>query len=92
VKKLPPRVPPKYWSHETSGVLKWAVECYLKNGQMTDKQIEVMREYLKQWIAAPVWSGGAKLAILQRNVDQIQTQSDIDTWLSAAVTEGIDPL
>jgi len=83
---------PKYWMHETSGVLEWVVKCYLQNEQMTEKQIAIMREYLKQWVTSPVWKCCDDLARLQRDVEKIQTQPDIDAWLEAALAEGIDPL
>ena len=37
---------PGYWKHETSGVLRPAVEAYLGGGPMTGSQIAAMRAYL----------------------------------------------
>lgn len=48
---------PGYWMHETSGVLRPAVEAYLNQRPMSKKQIAAMRAYLRQWIAAPEWRG-----------------------------------
>jgi hypothetical protein len=49
---------PGFWMYETSGTLRPAVEAYLYNRPMTTGQITKMRQYLAQWINAPVWSDG----------------------------------
>lgn len=82
---------PGYWMHETSGVLRPAVEAYLNGEPMTDEQIAVMRAYLRQWIAAPVWVGDG-VELLRATVDDIACRHGIDIWLDAAMKEGIDPL
>lgn len=82
---------PGYWMHETSGVLRPAVEAYLNGEPMTDEQIAAMRAYLRQWIAAPVWTGNG-VELLRATVDDISCRHGIDVWLDAAMKEGIDPL
>jgi hypothetical protein len=77
--------------HETSGLLRMIVEDYLKGGRLQPNGVILMRDYLKQWIDAPVWSD-AGLKRLRRNVDRIRTHEDVERWLNDALREGHDPL
>lgn len=85
------RALPGYWMHETSGVLRPAVESYLKGDVMSWEQIAALRAYLRQWIAAPVWRG-PKVEVLRRLIDGLTDREAIAAWLSIAEEEGLDPL
>lgn len=87
----PDHPPPGYWMHETSGVLRPAVEAYLEHREMTPEQIAAMRAYLRQWIASPLWRG-ADIDFLRLGIDGLTTRDAIDDWLSLALDAGIDPL
>ncbi len=80
-----------YWLHETSGVLRPAVEAYLRNEPMTAIQIAAMRAYLRQWVEASVWRGPG-VGDLRKCVDTLTSRKAIDDWLHAALDLGIDPL
>lgn len=82
---------PGYWMHETSGVLRPAVEAYLNGWPMTDAQIAALRGYLRQWIAAPVWRG-ADVDELREWIDGLTSRAAIKRWLDYAERCGIDPL
>ena len=91
---------PGYWMHETSGVLRPAVEAYLAGGKMTPEQIAAMRAYLRQWIMSPVWdenphaSEGHQqwLAMQRRLIDCLTSRPTIEAWIAGAVQMGMDPL
>jgi hypothetical protein len=80
---------PGYWQHETSGVLRPAVEAYLAGGQMTGAQIAAMRAYLRQWIAAD-WPGNVER--LRKQIDGLTSRAALDRWIDLADEQGIDPL
>jgi hypothetical protein len=82
---------PGYWMHETSGVLRPAVEAYIYGEPMTPEHIAAMRAYLRQWIADPAWQGGS-IDELRATVGLLTTRKDIDRWMEVAVNECIDPL
>ena len=82
---------PGYWMHETSGVLRPAVEAYLNGGPMSDVQIAAIRAYLRQWIAAPAWKG-PMIDVLRTQIEELTTRDAIAAWLDRAMDEGIDPL
>jgi len=82
---------PGYWMNETSGVLRPAVEAYLRDEPMSAEHIAAMRAYLRQWIAAPAWVG-ADVNILRSTVDGLTTRQALDDWIEAATSAGMDPL
>jgi hypothetical protein len=86
---------PKYWMHETSGVLRPAIEGYLNRRPLTLFEVATIRAYLRQWIFSPVWDGlggDEELARLRRQIDGIRNRADIDRWIRDALEEGHDPL
>lgn len=82
---------PGYWMNETSGVLRPAVEAYLRHETMTCEQVAAMRAYLRQWIDAPGWTG-PNAQFLRQSIDDVTSQPAISSWLAIAAEEGIDPL
>lgn len=82
---------PGYWMNETGGELRPAIEAYLEHRPMTDRQLALLRLYLRQWIMAPSWQG-RMIDVLRTQVNEITTRADIDRWLDRALEEGIDPL
>lgn len=91
---------PKFWRHETGGELRIAVDNYLNNRVMSLRQIALMRAYLRQWIASPVWDlnpshdqvSRQELQQLREDVEQILTRDHIHKWTHKALDIGIDPL
>ncbi len=82
---------------ETSGVLRPAVEAYLRGGPMDEWDIAAMRAYLRQWIADPTWAMGAAggscdLDLLRAWIDSLVDRQTITEWLDFALRIGIDPL
>lgn len=82
---------PGYWMHETTGVLRPAVEAYLSRTEMSREQIAAMRAYLRQWIFAPGWRG-REVRFLRHAIDDLTSREAIHSWLMIAEQAGIDPL
>ena len=91
---------PGYWMHETSGVLRPAVDAYLAGGAMSPEQIAAMRAHLRQWIDSPVWDQNPHategdrqwLAMMRRLVASLNSRPTINAWLASAIDQGMDPL
>lgn len=84
------RTPP-FWLYETTGVLRPAVEAYLKGKQMTPFGIAALRAYLRVWIMSPVWIGD-DVDLLRRDLEGLTSVPAIDAWIRKAIDLGIDPL
>ena len=82
---------PGYWMHETSGVLRPAVEAYVRGEPMTEAHIAAMRAYFRQWIAAPTWQG-ENIEHLRTSIDGLTSRDALSEWVRLAEQEGIDPL
>ncbi len=89
---------PGYWMHETSGVLRPAIEAYLvTQGPLSPEHVAAIRAYLRQWIESPDWFAGNAaetriLAGLRFMVDGLVDRNTIDIWLMQALALNIDPL
>ncbi len=93
-KMLPPDHPdaPKFWMYESSGVLQPVIRKYLLADELTAAEIGLMRAYLWQWVASPVWGPSGALEVLRLRVAAIETTEDIEGAVQMAVNLGIDPL
>jgi hypothetical protein len=91
---------PGYWMYETSGVLRPAIEAFLRGEPLTEAHIAAMRAYLRQWICAPVWDTNphagpeehAWLARMRARIDDLTSRKAITNWLDDATDDGMDPL
>ena len=89
---------PGYWMHETSGVLRPAVEAYLFNREpLSEKHVAALRAYCRQWIELFEPPDDAPEAA-QRVIDRLRTMVDglvdrptIDVWMRQATAMQIVP-
>ena len=81
---------PGYWMNETSGVLRPAVEAYLRGDPLDDGQIAALRAYFRQWMAGP-WAGPG-IQKLRDGIDGLTSRRAIVRWLDLAMDENIDLL
>ena len=92
--RLPPDHPdaPKYWMHETSGVLEPVVRAYLQGDDLDAGQVKLMQAYLWQWVASPVWGPSGVLEALRLQVAAITSGADLNGAIWAMGELGMDPL
>lgn len=83
---------PKYWMHETSGVLARAVEAYLTGKKLDKEQIKLLQASLHQWVQSPVWTPSGSLEVLRLRVAAIECFWDLHRAIEAAVELNMDPL
>jgi hypothetical protein len=83
---------PKYWMHETSGVLRPAVEAYLNGEPLSPSDVRILRAYLFQWVQSPVWAPSGILEALRLRVAAIADEGELRACVNAAVELGLDPL
>jgi hypothetical protein len=91
---------PKYWMHETGGELKPAMKRYLLGEQLSDRDVLLIKLYLKQWIDSPAWDANPAmdddsridLASLRVAAASLRDRTGIDEWIKHADEIGIDPL
>jgi hypothetical protein len=82
---------PDYWKYEGGGQLIPAVERYLSGQEISTRDVALLRAYLRQWIAPPVWTDSDELTELRDMVNSLTSREDIVVWTSLAIDIGIDP-
>jgi hypothetical protein len=90
---------PKYWTLELREVSA-AVQAYRAEKGLTVRDVALLREYLRQWVASPVWemnphetdAGRQWLAELRHRVRAIASRNDIAQCLSIMTARSMDPL
>lgn len=88
---------PGYWMDEASGELRPAILAYMRQATisgsppMSDAHIAAMRDYLRQWIMAPLWRG-PMIDVLRTKVGELTTFEEIERWMDMAEAQDIDPL
>ena len=80
---------PVFWMHATSARLEAAIWAYLEHDRLDVEQIALIRDYLRQWMAA---MRGPEIAALRARVDGLTCREALDRWMSDALRQGIDPL
>jgi hypothetical protein len=91
---------PCYWTDEVTGELAPAVRAYLQGKQLSSKYVGALRTYFQQWIQSRVWDMNTHATIesrravgkLRNSVETIQSASDVNHWLGAAIRLGLSPL
>jgi hypothetical protein len=81
---------PGYWMHETGGELQPAVKAYLTGTPINDRQISLIRAYLKQWIDCPMWQGD-DVTWLREAIPGLTSREAIHRWADRAAQADIDP-
>ena len=89
---------PGYRMRRTGGLLRRAVEAYLRGGEMTPTGLMALQAYLKRSIPAPNWRGEGveglreRVEDLRERVEDLDTREKLEAWLDDALDIGIDPL
>jgi hypothetical protein len=81
---------PGYWMNEQSGLLEPVVRKYLEGGELAEDEIVIMRAYLHQWMSGDFRGPGVKR--LRSDVEGIDSNASLRSWLDYALDLGIDPL
>lgn len=81
---------PRYWMHETSGVLRPVIEAYLSGRVLNDAEVGIMRKYLYQWVTLGDW--GQDVSELAAAVAGIRTREDVERCIVELDDWGMDPL
>ena len=88
---MPPETEiPGFWMNETSGVLKPAVERYLRDEPLSANDIAALRAYLRQWIMKGDFRG-PEIQGLRDMIDSLTSREQIHLWTERALDAGIDP-
>ncbi len=82
--------PPRFWMEEQTGVLEDAVEAYMAGERLTERQLTVLKVYLKQFIQRAPLAGEANVPRLLTQIDKLKTTRDVENFADEAAEYGAE--
>jgi hypothetical protein len=83
--------PPHFWMTEQSGRLEGAVEAYLNGDQLPPVALDLIKQYLRQYIERALMSGEANRGALLRRVDALRDNRAIERFADEISEYGVEP-
>jgi hypothetical protein len=83
--------PPHFWMTEQSGRLEAAVETYLNGDPLTPAALDLIKQYLHQYIERALMSGEANRGALLRRVPALRNSRDIERFADELSEYGVEP-
>ncbi len=88
---FPVAQPPHYWMSEQSGKLADAVEQYFNGEVLPPAALDVIRQYLRQYIERAVMTGEANRNILLSRAMGLRTTREIERFADDLSEIGVEP-
>ena len=88
---FPVERPPHFWMTEQSGRLAAAVETYFNGDQLSPTEIDLIKQYLRQYVARAVMTGDANRDALLRKIEALRNNGDIDHFVDELAEVGVEP-
>src|SRR5262245_41737551 len=83
--------PPHFWMTEQSGRLEAAVEAYLDGDALTPAELDLIKQYLRQYLERALMAGNANRAALLRRLDALRSNRDIERLADELSEYGVEP-
>jgi len=88
---FPVERPPHFWMTERSGRLEEAVETYLNGEPLGPVALDLIKQYLRQYIERAVMTGDANRGALLRRVETLRNSADIERFADDLAEVGVEP-
>ncbi|MFO7166565.1 MAG: hypothetical protein DIU80_000910 [Chloroflexota bacterium] len=83
--------PPHFWMTEQSGRLEAAVEAYFNGEKLSGEQLDLIKQYLRQYLERAVLTADANRAALLRKIDKLRSTRDIERFADEIAEYGVEP-
>lgn len=83
--------PPHHWMTEQSGRLAEIVEAQLNGEKLTKESIDVVKQYLRQYVERAKMTGDAKRNLLLGQVEKLRTSKDVENFAEELAEFGVEP-
>ena len=83
--------PPHFWMTEQSGRLEAAVEAYLDGEPLTPAALDLIKQYLRQYLERALMAGNANRGALLRRLEHLRGNSDIERLAEELSEYGVEP-
>ena len=88
---FPVKPPPHYWMTEQTGRLADAVETYVGGDALTPGALDLIRQYLRQYLERAVMTGDANRKVLISQLAGLRTARDIERFADELAEIGVEP-
>lgn len=87
---FPVEHPPHFWMTEQTGALSEAVELYFGGEKLPAKELDLIKQYLRQFVERAVLPGDAKRAMLLQKIDTLRTTNQIEEYADELSEYGVE--
>ena len=88
---FPVEHPPHYWMTEQTGRLAEAVEAYVSGERLAPDALELIRQYLRQYLERAIMTGDANRKVLIGRLATLRTARDIERFTDELAEIGVEP-
>ena len=88
---FPVERPPHYWMTEQTGRLAEAVEAYVSGERLAPDALELIRQYLRQYLERAIMTGDANRKVLLGRLATLRTARDIERFTDELAEIGVEP-
>ena len=88
---LPIERPPHFWMTEETGKLADAVETYLNGDPLSPSDLDVIRQYLRQYVERAILTGDAKRHELLAEIGTLRSAREIEQYADELAEYGAEP-
>jgi hypothetical protein len=83
--------PPHFWMTEQSGRLEAAVDAYLNGDRLPPAAIDLIKQYLRQYIERALMTGDANRRALLRKIETLRDNRAIERFVEELAEYGVEP-
>ena len=88
---FPVEHPPHYWMTEQTGKLAAAVEAYVSGDRLAPEELELIRQYMRQYLERAVMTGDANRKVLIGKLATLRTAREIERFTDELAEIGVEP-
>ena len=88
---FPVEHPPHYWMTEQTGRLAEAVETYVSGERLAPDALDLVRQYMRQYLERAVMTGDANRKLLIGKLATLRTTREIERFTDELAEIGVEP-
>lgn len=82
--------PPRFWMEEQTGVLDEAVDTYMNGEKLTPRHLELLKQYLRQYIERAVLAHDADRSRLLKRIEKLRTNHELEEFADQVAEYGAE--
>jgi hypothetical protein len=88
---FPVEHPPHYWMTEQTGRLAEAVEAYVSGERLAPESLDLIRQYMRQYLERAVMTGDANRKVLIGKLATLRSAREIERFTDELAEIGVEP-